>query len=288
MKTLFRREYNQLIVAMLIFFGLLAAISSVSAVDTTWQPSYDLDNGNKKFIIDNKKYAVSWNAYRFSQKSNSDIYINKKYKLKNKMNKTIFKAESYYTISKVKKNRIKVTVSYSTGPLTDEVKIYKTKLSVRAFYWRYIETKFRSKFDKKVLSKDIGIDNGNLETIIPFKGSPKSGISTARHSINWKTKTYTKFPNVICIEAEEGTHPIYSTDPNVTIMKGPDSGFEGSYFTILEKTKKNKIKITIKNIRSINGFGVKEKAYTVKTNLSLKNYYFKVFKPKMVKMFSLS
>ena len=287
MKIKFEKKYKHSIIVIMIFIGLFSVISSVSAEDTIWQPSYDLDKGHKTFNIENKKYKVSWNAYRFSQKANATIYINKEYKFKNKKNKTIFKADSYYTINKVKKNRIKVKVSYSTGPPNVEVKIYRTKLSVRAFYWRYIETKFTSKFDRKILSKDSLIDKGDLKTILPYKGSPGSNISTAKYSLYWNTKTYSEFPKIICIIQGNGTNPINPPQNYPIMIGGPDALVWDSYVTILEKTKKNKIKITIVNSDRINGNTVKDKVYTAKTKLSLKNYYFNVFKPKMIKMFSM-
>ena len=285
MKTMLKREYKQLIVAMLIFFGLLAIISSVSACPIP----EDFDKGHKTFNIQNNEYKTSWNAYTYSNINNGKIYVNRYYKLKNKKNKTVFRSESNYEISKVKKNRIKVLTYYSNGSPKGEVKIYKSKLSVRTFYWRYIETKFTSKFDRKILSKSSIIDEGKLEAILPYNSTSNKNITTLNHWINWKVKTHTKFPKIISIEQNYDNN-IPESDIIRNVVCGgsiPDSSFYDSYIT-LEKTKKNKIKVTIKNMDKINGDSIKDRIYTVKTNLSLKNYYFKVFKPKMIKMFSLS
>lgn len=56
----------------------------------------------------------------------------------------------------------------------------------------------------------------------------------------------------------------------------------------LQKTNKNTIKVEIDSLNKLNGEIIKHKIYKVKTNLSLKKYYLKVFKPKMIKMFSLN
>lgn len=302
MKTKYKTGYKHIIVAIIIFFGLIAIVSSVSAcANAAPIPTYELDDGHKTFNINDNKCYTSWNAYRHSQGKNDKIMAYNEYKLKNKKGKIISKANIYYDIEKVKKNRIKVTTTYSIEPNIEKVKIYKTKLSVRAFYWKYIEIQFTKKVDKKAFYKEIAIDKGKLEATLPFDNPYKNvntenqsdklkinfysvfeNVTSVKHSITWETVKYTTFPNILFVKQE-----YTDTAPKIQVKQIGDggTGYYYSPYITLEKTKKNQIKITIQDVYKINGDFVKDRTYFVKTNLSLKDYYFKIFKPKMVKMF---
>lgn len=272
----------------MIFFGLIAVISSVSACAP---PSYDLDEGHKTFNYKNYDVHTSWFAYRYYQDKDDTIMIYNMYKLKNKKNKTISRAYVSYDIEKIKKNRIKFTTTYSSEPQIDKVKIYKTNLSVKAFYWKHIETQFTRKIDKKAFYKEIVIDKGEIKATLPYnvtnpKDNPEN-ITKIRHYINWVAKTYTKFPNMIYIRQN------YDNNAPATFITVREHISGGSYeyyypAITIQKINKNMIKIKIGSLYKLNGDIIKHRTYNVKTNLSLKKYYLKVFKPKMVKMISLN
>ncbi|MBZ9570671.1 hypothetical protein KQY27_03815 [Methanobrevibacter sp. TMH8] len=287
-----KTKYKHMIVVIILFFSFIAVVSSVSACAP---PSYELDEGHKTF--DNKNYKVytSWYAHRYSQGKNDDIMVYNEYKLKNKKTKAVRNAIVFYDIEKIKKNRIKVTTTYSSEPKIAKTKIYKTKLSVRAFYWKYIETKFTSKIDKKAFYKEIVFDKGKLEAILPYNDTNNEtnpdNINSVKHRIDWIAKTYTKFPNILYIKQN-----YWDNAPIEWQMYGPDKVTyvsDGSYeyyspSITLQKTNKNTIRIEIGSLNKLNGDIIKHKIYNVKSNLPLKKYYLKVFKPKMVKMFSVN
>jgi len=100
------------------------------------------------------------------------------------------------------------------------------------------------------------------------------------NKINWKVKTYTQFSNIIYIEQD------YKPDSRIRGMDFAARKFHAPYYITLEKTERNKIKVTIKDIVKINGSSVKNREYFVKTDLSLKKHYLSVFKPEMIKLFS--
>lgn len=287
-------KYKHILVAIIIFFGLIAVLSSVSACAQV-VPTYELDEGHKTFNYKNHKVSTSWSAYRYSQGKDDTIMISNEYKIKNKKTKTIRKVDVSYDIEKIKKNRIKVTTTYSSEPKIVKTKIYKTKLSVRAFYWKYIETKFTSKIDKKAFYKEIVTDKGKLEATLPYNNRSNvtnpENITSTKHSINWVTKTYTTFTNILYInQLYWDNAPVNWIVKNVTVKVGGYVDGDYSYnppSITLEKIKKNQIKITITNIQKINGNYIKDRTYNVKTKLSLKKYYLKVFKPKMIKLFSV-
>jgi len=286
-----KTKYKHAIVALMIIFGLFAIVSSVSATQSMeyLANDHEIDKGNKTFEINkNKKYSVSWNAYRISKNKNGTINIHKSYFKESKIRKILWIGTIHYKIEKVKKNRIKVSITYPTYPTYGytEVKIYKTKLSVETFYLKNIKPQFKSKFDKKILSKESIIDSSKMEVKLPHNKScmynhnnfcSKMNIRNVKHTLKWEAMTYTKFPKVIYIrQTYTHNHPGISWPAVMDYSK----------YIKLEKTENNKIKIVINKIVKTNGDPVKKRTYFVKTSLPLKKYYSNVFKPNMIKLFS--
>jgi hypothetical protein len=284
-------KLKHLLIAIIILFGILAVVSSVPACVPITPSEIELDEGNKIIKIGNNKYYVSWYAYRYSKNKDDKIMFHKDYKLKNKGGKIVSEAYTYYEIEKPQKNRIRVTTTYSTEPRIESVKTYKTKLNVKDFYLTQIKTQFAKKIDKKAFYKRIAIDEGQLEAVLPNNDPNSGNVSSIRHYVNWTAKSFTKFPDTLHIDQ------IYGNDAPVIrllLVKGIGmigNGASSKYYPpsiTLKKTSKNTIKITIGNMYKVNGDITNHRTYTVKTKLSVKNYYQKVFRHEMVKMFSLN
>ena len=199
---------------------------------------------------------MHWEVYDYSNKK-LKIYT---YYTKN--NTKIKYRYSKITIKKQAKNKLTINRIYISGNTPNSTKIIKTKLAPRNYYLKTYKNKL--------------LKNAKLKKKLDSGSEPLSNIP---HSyITWKSSVY--------------------YNKKVSIFENfPHFDDESNKTTIIEKYGKNKLKITTKTIRksSLKGSNVmyalegpyKSKTVTyIKTKLSPKDYYFKIYKPKMLKHIS--
>jgi hypothetical protein len=234
------------LIALIMFCIVIQVVEPISAA-----------NSNNKLVdkgvapLKNSNIInINWKVYDFYNKKVEiyKYYTKNNTKTKYQYNKIIIKPHS-------KKKLSISTIHFSKKTASKQIKFVKTKFTPKYYYLKV----YKSKMLKNVELKKV-IDSG------------KEDITNLPHGvIKWKTNIY--YNKKVAISE------------NINYLGGKNSK------TILfERYSKNKLKMTVKSVNrdtsassSSNNPSKNKAVKYVKTDLNPKNYYFNVYKAKMLK-----
>jgi len=238
-----------ILIALTVIFVMAQALGSVSAAT-----GEIVDKGVAPHKND-KSVKVNWTATVYKDKK---LEINKYFS----KNNAIYKTEKT-TFKRISNTKLKVFTAVKQNKTTTKtnkyVKIKKSK-SIKSYYFNIYQPKIHKNI---VTSKSFDSGGGYLSNL-------------AHGSIKWNAKIYYNNKKVFIKE-------------NVSAILGYVKN------TVIERISKGKLKITTKSTGHEKVWDSKAKEYVfsngtkttyVKSKLSPKNYYLKVYKPKMTKYLS--
>lgn len=232
------------VLSTLSLFILFLAISNVGSVDAV---KYEVIDEGIASYKNNSNFKIYWKVNSSTKQS---IIYSKNFK----ENEVISNKKT--VIKKVNKNKLKLIAKYIYKNNTVyKNKIIKSKLSPKDYYLN----KYKVKMLKNVKTKKI-IDNGHEK------------VTNFPHGyVKWNSYLYYN-KKILVFE-------------NIDYLYG-----NNNKITLIEKIEKNKLKITTQNKLSKHGLFDKNqdqiKNMTInylKSNLTPKDYYFKIHKPLLFK-----
>ncbi|MDR1721450.1 MAG: hypothetical protein LBR24_00180 [Methanobrevibacter sp.] len=261
-----------IIVVFLIGFSF---VSGVSAMLPPYIPVNKLEIDSRTVQIGGHSYKVSWETTQ--NNISKDVYVDIDYKLKSKKKKKT--GTGTISIEKYKKNKLKITESYS-GLAVDKVTYVRTKRSPKVYYWTVYKYKLVKNLKKPVTNKRRLVGKITSIKSINHKITGEDTTTNTEYEVNvtesykitFKIYYYSKYPNLVVIEVIGTLISVNSSDDSVPFS-------DLNYHVTVELRKVNKKKLLVHYIyypQFILTCGDNSPGHEYKykkTKLSAKKYY---------------
>lgn len=266
---------NKVIKNIIFLIFLLTIISVLISVSVACTPmkvdSKKFDSGTKIVKINNEKYKIKWEAITVSDYNSKELYkeIYIDYNsLKNKKNKGYLSIE----LSKTSKNKLTYHEKSSSMELASD-KIITTKFNTNKYYWNKLRPKIHKLTKNSILNKAT-LKFNNLRYVNKTITDPAMNeIANKTYKMNWKVYYYTKTSS---IEITERYTELKSN------KSYPGGNYNYNQDIRIDKYSKGKLKITTFSYGVYTADCTSPFSYKyVKTKLSPKQYYLKVYKNKL-------
>jgi hypothetical protein len=231
-----------------------------------YEPTKKIDSGTKVIQFNNEKYKINWKAEKLMKNDKRFVYITYN-SMKNKKNKGYL----HIILEKTSKDKMNI-VKYSSPMKLPKNKIIKTKFNTDKYYW----SKLRPQISK--ITKNSILNKGTLRynEVRYFNRTGTSFINNKtiikRYKMNWKVYYYSKTSSIEILKKYTDLNKNETTTVAV-IFSGQD--------VRIDKYNKEKLRISLYPHIVGSGESVSSNHKYVKTNLSPKQYYLKVYKKKL-------
>ncbi len=268
---MYKNSYVKTIVFLIFFICVTSLIISASSAET-FEPTKKIDSGKKIIKVKNEKYQIKWETEQ--ELNNDEEHTHIKYKsLKNKKNH----GQIYLTLDKISKNKM-VIYKYSTSMRLGSDRKVKIKTNTSNYYWKKLRPNIINITKNSILNKEILKYNKTryFNRTITDPANNKTIIKSCK--MNWKMYYYVKTSS---IEIEER---VTDLSYNGTNKFGEWYYFYGFNNDIrIDKYTKGKLRITISPVDMLvlPCQTVSNTYKYVKTNLTPKQYFLKIYKKKI-------
>ena len=291
-KHRYKNKVTKAIIFSIFLIAIVSALISASSA-AMHEPKEKIDFGKKTIKINNEKYNIEWETYKVMDKyeiMSKNRLISKKYVAKLRNHRLRDNAKRYvyitYTPTKNKKNNkyLDITlektsenkmniIEYSSVMKLGTNKTIKTKISTYNYYWKELRPNISKITKNSILNKvTIRYDENRYFNRTIIDPTTNETITTP-YEMNWKVYYYSKTSS---IEISERYNELNNLSKNPYMILNVSS-----QDIRIDKYTKEKLKITIRPYNTHIICGPSTYYEYVKTKLSPKQYYLKVYKNKL-------
>jgi len=291
---MYKNKTIRTIILLILLITIVSVLISASSAARVEPPTEKIDSGKKIIKVNNEKYTIKWKTHKVvdiyekekahklknnAKADNSKRYVYIDYKsMKNKKNK----GHLHITLYKTGKNKMKVLATSSLMNL-DTSKTIKAKASTHKYYLKKLRPNIGKVTKNLILNKVTLRYDKNRYFNKTIKDPTTNETVTAQYKMNWKVYYHSKTSSIEIVESYIGLNNLsknhYSTSLRIV---NPNKDIR------IDKHAKGKLKISIlptytpspydESKISLCGGGPSINYKYVKTKLSPKQYYLKIYK----------